>query len=560
MTTRTFNTDLDNLMTDAVDYFNTHYIAKYRKHKENVQSENETDKTIGNIHIYSHIDTDGLCAASILALALKRENISYHITILKQLEEKYIIDIASSIEENNEFLFFLDFGSGQLNLLSENIPNGRYIILDHHQPLRSTEDFKLSGFHVNPYLAKIYGSTEISGSGMTYLFAKKLRKDNVDLSFLAIIGATGDCQNSGEQQSFQGENDAILQDSIQSNKIIVDVEPLLPRTVSLPLGLANSLPNGINLFDNDPQKAIYFLNKIGVKFEDGFRHPRFLPDLSIAEKTKLTSALVQKFISENTNSANSITDFIQNHYLLTQFKEYPEIYDAKDFSTMLNSCGRLNQPSIGIACCVTQSNAIILKGIENSKLYKKKLHEAINWVLEGNKITYLKGINAFDGENVVSETIVGVVCTMLLDSPNFDENKPIVGYALSDNENYKVSARCSKELIQKGIDLSQAIRDTSSILGFKSKGGGHPPAAGALIPKKQIRQFLTQLDKQVRMQLGEDFKTESTSTKSQKSLVKKKGKKTSTKKEQVGIITEDKQPKLKKTSKTKSKGLDHFLG
>jgi RecJ-like exonuclease len=336
MTTSTFNDKLDDLMTQAVQYFRTHYIAKYRKHMENVQSQNIGEDSLGNVHIYSHIDTDGLCSASILSLALKRENISYHITILKQLEEQYMKKIASIMEENKEFLFFLDFGSGQLNILAEYIPNGKYIILDHHQPLKTKEAVTISGFHVNPYFANINGSTEICGSGISYLFAKKLRKDNIDLSYLAIVGAIGDHQNIEEQQSFRGENTAILQDAIKSNKLIQDVEPLLPRTVSLPLGLANSLPEGINLFDNDTQKAIYFLNKIGVKYEDGFGHPRFLPDLSTSEKTKLTSALVQKFVSENTDNTKSIGNLLTTHYLLAQFKEYPEIYDAKDFSTMIN--------------------------------------------------------------------------------------------------------------------------------------------------------------------------------------------------------------------------------
>ena len=451
-----------------------------------------------------------------------------------------------------------------MNIISEYLQDSRFIILDHHQPLKTKEPLPLSGFHVNSYFADVNGSNEICGSGMAYLFAKKLRKDNIDLSSLAVVGAIGDHQNTAEQQSFRGENSAILQDALESNQIIEDVEPLLPRTVSLPLGLANSLPAGINLFGNDIQKAVYFLKKIGVKEEDGFGHPRFLPDLSTSEKTTLTSELVKKFLSENTDNSKTISDLLITHYLLPQFKEYPEIYDAKDFSTMMNACGRMNLPSIGIACCVNRSNELILKGIETSKKYSNKLREGIEWLIKGKKFTHLKAIEAFDGENVVSELIVGVICTILIDSSEYDNSsevdtsKPIIGYAHSDEKNYKISARCSEEVIKKGVDLSQAIRSTCTILGIKAKGGGHPPAAGAFIPKNLIRQFLSQLDQHVRIQMGEKIEAKpSTQKKTSKKPVGKPEKKPTNKKSiQKPAVEKQSKPPTKK----KSKGLDQFWG
>lgn len=549
MTISTFNSNLDHLMEQAVQYFQSHYVQKYRDHIRNVQSLKENEEFLGNVHLYSHIDTDGLCAASILSIALKREEISYQITILKQLEEMYMDEIAATMQKNREFLFFLDFGSGQVKLISEYIKENAFIILDHHQPLSHENSSSLSGFHVNSYFAGVNGSKEISGSGMAYLFAKKLRKDNVDLSPMAIIGAIGDHQNTGEQQSVIGQNSVILQDALDSKQIIQDIEPLLPRTVSLPLGLANELPGGLNLFDNDTQKSIYFLKKIGIKYEDDFGHPRFLPDLSSAEKTKLTSELVKKFIAENTNTALSISNLLITHYLLPQFEQYPEIYDAKDFSSMIDACGRSYLQSIGIACCITQSNEIILKGMEIAKQYSQKLQDAINWVMDGNKITYFKAINAFDGEEMISELIIGVVSTILLDSSRIDKNKPIIGYAPSGKENYKVSARCSQELVEKGVDLSQAIRNTCTSLDLKSKGGGHPLAAGAFIPKELIRQFLSILDQQIQIQLGEGFDNIA-------SAIPKKTKKKTKEKDTTPPSIDDE--KLKSPRK-KSKGLDTFF-
>lgn len=567
MANSTFNTKLDTMITEAVQYFQTHYITKYREHTKNVQSPEFNGNTLGNIHIYSHVDSDGLCAASILSMALKRENISFHVTILKQLEEKYMSEIAFTMRENHEFLFFLDYGSGQLNILSEYLENPSYIILDHHQPLRIDESQKVMGFHVNPYFADINGSSEISGSGMCYLFAKKLRKDNIDLSALAIIGAIGDHQNSGNRQSFIGENSAILQDAINSHQIVQEEVLLLPREVSLPLGLAKYLPEEINLFKDDIKQSSYFLEKIGIKYVDEFGHPRFPSDLSTIEKTKLISSLVEKLVAGNPENAKYMSSLLTNRYLLPQFKQYPEIYHANDFSTMINACGRLNVPSIGIACCVTRSNDIILKGIEQRKIYSKQLQDGIKWLVNGKKFSRLHAIEAFDGEDRISELTVGVICTILIDNPEYDDSpafnnkKVIVGYAYSDQNNYKISARCTEDLIIKGVDLSQAIRKTSTDLGLKVKGGGHPPAAGAFIPKELIQKFLLELDQQVSIQLGDEIASKplkKTNEKTGQKTVKKTIKK-ATKKSVIKNL-DDIQESEEKNSGKKSKGLDQFWG
>ncbi|MBN2155682.1 MAG: DHH family phosphoesterase [Candidatus Lokiarchaeota archaeon] len=551
----TFNAQLDELMKKTVSYFNTEYVARYRDHIESVQSQQNQENFFSSINIFSHIDTDGICAAAIMALALKRENISYQITILKQLNEHNLLKIKSILEENNNFSIFLDFGSGQINLLAEYLPNRKYIILDHHQPLKTEESIPISGFHANPYYAGINGSTGISAAGMSYLFVKKLRADNADLSHLAIIGALGDHQNAGDARSFIGENKAILEDAKKTMTIKEEVEPFLPRNISLPLGLANHLPEGINLFDEDPKKAAYFLKKVGLKYENDLGHPRFLPDLSSTEKTKLVSALTQKIYTENKDKDVPISKLIRTHYLLTQFKSYPEIHDATDFSTMLNATGRLEIPSIGIACCVNRSNNVIIKGIESSKEYTQKLEDGVSWLINGHKMTSYKGIIAFDGEDQIPELMVGVVCTILVDNSKIDKSKPIIGYAQSDGDTYKFSARCNEDLIQKGVNLSQAIRSVSANLGLKDMGGGHPPAAGAFIPKSMIRPFLTQLDEHIRAQQGEKIDiTQSSSPEMNGSIVVEsevtpnKTKKTS-KKSAI-----EKAP----ASKKKTKGLDQW--
>ncbi len=55
----------------------------------------------------------------ILTRTLQRAKIGFQITILRQLENDYIIEIQKEIAAFNHFIIFSDFGTGQLDLLLE---------------------------------------------------------------------------------------------------------------------------------------------------------------------------------------------------------------------------------------------------------------------------------------------------------------------------------------------------------------------------------------------------------------------------------------------------------
>ena len=66
--------------------------------------------------------------------------------------------------------------------------------------------------------ASLGGSKEVSGSGVTYLFAKSLNKANIDFAYIAIIGAIGDMQ---EDRGFETLNSRILEDAKKTGKMKV---------------------------------------------------------------------------------------------------------------------------------------------------------------------------------------------------------------------------------------------------------------------------------------------------------------------------------------------------
>jgi len=501
-----FNSKLIDLLQKGVEFFKANYLNKLKTNKtEKINLNLPGD--IGTVHIYSHLDTDGICAAVIMAKALMKENIGFQITILKQLDDQYFIDIEYTAKVLKHFIIFTDFGSGQLNIIQKYLEGIPHIILDHHEPLKegldntfSKEKLNYIGFHANCFLAGVNGSNEISGAGMAYLFVKLLNSSNIELAYLAIIGAIGDLQNSWQQQTFLGENLKILKDAIQINSIKVESEPNISRSKSLAYAIAYTLPFQIEGLKQDIQSVYKFLDSIGISHKNDFGEERTLADLSLPEKTKLINNLVRKILESPESNITQINEIIAKTYLIEDFKEYKEIYDGKDLSKMINACGRLEKHSIIISALVTNNPKYIDECIKIMHFYSDQLKNSINWLENNKKLIELNNLYYFYGENVISENIIGVVCSNLIFDSSINSLKPIIGYADADENNYKISARCSSELIRKGVNLSEAIRNVSAILKLELKGGGHAPASGAKIPKNLIKSFIDLLDKEIEKQ------------------------------------------------------------
>lgn len=492
------NPNLIALMTKAVEYFKEKYLTKkiiYDKRSLEVNS-NIFNEDLGIVHIYSHLDADGLSAAGILANTFNRDKIPFQITILKQLEEQYFPEIKKNMEENRQFIIFSDFGSGQLNLFQKYSIDSNFIIIDHHVILKEKEDqeIHINGFLANSYIAQVNGSQEISAAGMTYLFAKILNPSNINLSYLAIVGAIGDIQNVGTQKSFIGENLAILNDAESEKLIVKSSEPAITRSKPLTTALFYNSTIDIPDFKKDIKNISSFLSKIGIKEKNDYGDIRTLADLSPSEKIKLTNELIKIALKTPNFNPASLDDMIETNYLISTVDKYPQIYDGKDFSKMLNACGRLNNSSAALSMLLTFSDDSIKKTIDLMEKYSKSFMENARWLEQNNKLQFKKSLIWFYGEDKIDENQLPTICTNLV---NKNKDMALIGYADSDSNMYKISARCSKNLLDKGVNLNEAIRDVTTTLNLEDKGGGHPAASGAKIPKINIEQFLDLLDQKL---------------------------------------------------------------
>lgn len=470
------------------------------------------------IHIFTHLDADGLSAGAILGKALYRERIGFQISILKQLEREEILKIRDLVQ-GGIFPIFCDFGSGQyLELIEQfHIDNqlSPFIIIDHHIPQNITDKNdnqiyeiykKTSPWHVNPYFYDIDGSLEISGSGLCYMFAKILNEKNLDLSSIALIGATGDIQNKGAKKSFIGINKIILDDAINMN-LLQEVNDLNFSPIK-PLNEAIAYSSDFNIpgLTGDPNKVLIFLQRLGILVENTNGNVRTLNELNQNEKQKVTSAIIRYIsVKLNLNPNEIVNKLIINRYVFKNDVKAPELNDLNEFSNLLNSCGRTDNGSIGIAVAMGDRKTAFQEAQENLNIYKQSILKALSWIHEKSKVQQKEYIQFFFGEDVISDRIIGTICSMLIfeESKVLESLKPIFGFAkISEKDLYKVSARANQKLLEKGLNLSEVLREALKLTNIEILGGGHPLAAGTKIPLNKVEEFLESCNIMVKKQLG----------------------------------------------------------
>ncbi len=454
-------------------------------------AKNKEQIFLKSVHIYSHLDADGLSAAAILALTLQREKIGYQLTILRQLEPKHMDQIKREVEEFNKFIIFTDLGAGQLPIITEHLSAEDYLILDHHQPEHL--DIPEVHNHVNPYFFGFDGSTEIAGAGVTYLFAKQMNAKNVDLAFLAIIGAIGDIQNKAKKGRFHGLNLKILEDAINSGKLTMEDNIAISRTRPIIQALAYTFHQNLPGISGNENQARIFLQKNDIKTHTALNEPRRLLDFSEKEKKALNSALLQYALFKSGLAASFSTKLVTTFYLLTDYEPSDGITDAREMSSFLNACGRSGNHALGIATLMGDKKAL-QRALSETRNYKKLLFEGIKWARE--HLQDYEHIKAVYGGEIIDDRKIGTIAAMLIHS-DLQIKKPLIAYAESDQDSFKVSARMIDALLEKGVDLGKILRRVCKEMGLENPAGGHPPAAGAKIPQSRLKEFLNLTNEEV---------------------------------------------------------------
>ncbi|WP_440947895.1 DHHA1 domain-containing protein [Methanosarcina sp. T3] len=413
------------------------------------------------VRIVSHNDADGLTSAGIMALALLRAGIGFQLSIAGKLDEAVIEEVNNTISKG-DLVIFCDMGSGQPELIGKVAAD--VVVLDHHQPVGQSPAKAV----VNAHMVGIDGATDISASGTCYLVARELGTGNIDLAGLAIAGAVGD------RQLFRTANAFILEEALKAGVVSIR-KGLKVGDGAIADVLAYSTEPFLDV-TGYPEKAAEFLNQLGLSGN--------IENLSEEETSKLASAIALKLVRQA--SPEAIEAVIGDIFLLNR----ELVHNVYDFISILNTCGKQKVYGLALALCL-KDPTIVGEALSLTKDHEKNLavdiRESVEKIRKGENIWYINTVDALSTGSLAT-TVVRYLHPEL----------PFI--CVNESEGIlKVSARGTRELVSKGLDLAFALREAAGAVG--GNGGGHSVASGASIPFGSMEEFLSIVDQIVGDQL-----------------------------------------------------------
>lgn len=425
--------------------------------KEAIERIDALSKVKG-IKVISHYDTDGISSAAVFSKALSRWEKSFSLEIVKGLEEEFIRNLPE-----DKVLIFLDLASGSLDYLKKK--NTEVFIFDHHEIV---QEIPSNVFMVNPVVEK---EESISGAAICYLFAKTLSPQNRDLANLAVIGMTGDLHEKNIGKVFS----EILNDS---ETVVKKGFLIYPSTRPLDRALEYSSSPFIPGVTGSREGVVSLLRDAGLGIENG--RYKSLHELSDEEMTRLITAVALKVARSGEINHD---DLVGNLFLV---KFFNKLEDARELSALINACSRMDRPEIALGFCL--GNKISKENAENVYIeYKQNLMNALKFVSNDESKIKGKDYLIINAKDKVKDTIIGTVASILSHSPVYPEGSMIIALAYND-EKIKVSARLSG---RKGRNVRDVLHRAVVPLG--GEVGGHPNAAGCLLPRDKEEDFIAEL-------------------------------------------------------------------
>ena len=447
-------------------------------------------KTGKNISVITHLDCDGITSGSIVTKSLIRAGAKCTVRTVNEFSKNILEKMKN---DSRQFHIITDLGGGFAKDI-DNALGEEWIVVDHHQiPQEEFDNQKV----INAWKYDVDGGKDVSAGGMAYLVSKALHKENTDLAWIAVVAALGDRQDQGEKKSFTGLNLEIAAIAKKNNQVEIDLDILLVgrETRPLPDALAFTSQPFIEGLTWNRDACLSLLNSSGIKLKDGSRW-RVPAELTEDEKRALLQT-ISKYISTK-NASDILDELVGYTYTLSGEDKRSFLRDAREFSTMLNSCGRIRKAGVGVAICMGDRTKMLEEGENILVEYRTFLRTYMNTLSsERWRITDNGSYLMVNGEGLVPENMTGAVSSLLGGSQK-NTGKIIILRTNGDEGTIKFSSRKStgcKSEVNLGLLMRECAAKVSGV------GGGHAAAAGARITKDKLDEFLDHLEKNVtRMQ------------------------------------------------------------
>src|SRR3990172_8554109 len=426
-------------------------------------------RTAASVHVYSHIDSDGITGAAIASEALARAGVDHEVSFLKKLDEAAL---RGGKDEKPPPARFCDFGAGLYDKMDGLLA---VIITDHHVPvereipkearadLAAFADAQDRVLMLNPHLLG-EGSDAASGAGTTYLVAKAMDPRNTDLAAIAVVGAVADMEE---------------RESRPAHKMLQYAsDPWIPR------------------LSGNGEACIAFLLELGLEPKQEGRWVSW-NEFPPSQKRVVVSELLRHMLDRGVGWKETQRLIGEQYTLLRELPGSP-LRDAKEFGTLMNACGRYDRAEVGYRVCRGDRAEALEDAFSLLRGHRETIVRSLDFIDEIG-IQQMAAIQYFHAQDRIRDTVVGIAASMAMNAPGASRGLPIVAFANAD-DGIKVSARGTRELVHQGLDLAAVMREAAKAVG--GEGGGHHVAAGATIPPGRENEFLAIVDRMVGEQLG----------------------------------------------------------
>ncbi|MGB9175160.1 MAG: DHH family phosphoesterase [Methanoregula sp.] len=440
------------------------------------------------VSIISHIDADGISCEAILSQAISRLEIKVRSVFVRQLEPLTMPQVPS----DSSLKVFADLGAGQQNLmLDRGFATKEVLIIDHHvsQPV--------DGCSYTQVNCLPYGFTRMSAAGVSYLVGKELDSANTDLAGLAVIGNVGDMMAREKCGLVGPARDIIVEDGVRHGSVEVrrkDLNCYGTATRPVHLSLAYNDDPFIRGISNNPEGARQFLKRLGIRQQAPDGRWYVWEEISVEDKRTIISALAEQLIA----NGDKVDRLLAETYGFPLETPRTPLRNAQEYATLLNACGRWSKPAVGSAILCGDRGSAYRDAEHMLNNHRSIIRDLLQFIIDTG-VKDLENLQWLHVGGRYPDTIVGIGAGMALS--RLDSSKPIlIMCEVPEDRNLtKVSMRTNERVVERGVDLQQALSCASAEYG--GGGGGHKIAAGAYIPKTAEEEFVERVDRI----LGEQF-------------------------------------------------------
>lgn len=167
---------------------------------------------------------------------------------------------------------------------------------------------------------------------------------------------------------------------------------------------------------------------------------------------------------------------------------------AKELQAIVNSAGRAGEHAAAVAVALGQPWAF-KRARALATAYRSQVRAGL-LRLVADPPKKLKAVQYFDTHDALVAAAVAGLGVIYL----FDPAYPVVCFSPRSG-GWKISTRATRRQLERGVDFSIAARKAAEAVG--GRGGGHPVASGATIPKDGRERFLQEIDAIVEAQFAD---------------------------------------------------------